>query len=233
MRYDYSQTTAQSRAEALSARSEFLRKTYVNLALAFAVFIGLEALLMHWGPAVELSRRMVDGGNWLIVLLAFMGVSWLANAWAYSSTSIGKQYAGLYLYVLAEAVIFLPLLILADTFAPDTIPQAAILTAALAGGISVYALFSGKDFSYLGSFLSIVSFVALGIIVCAVLFGFQLGLWFSAAMVVFAGIAVLYQTSAVARNFGNGQYVAAALGLFAAIALMFWYILQILISQRR
>lgn len=76
-------------------------------------------------------------------------------------------------------------------------------------------------------------FLALGVIVCAILFGFQLGFWFSVAMLVFAGFAVLYQTSAVIHQYGNSQYVAAALGLFAAIALMFWYILQILLANRR
>jgi FtsH-binding integral membrane protein len=65
------------------------------------------------------------------------------------------------------------------------------------------------------------------------LFGFQLGLWFSIAMVVFASVAVLYQTGAVIHQYRNDQYVSAALGLFASIALMFWYILQILMANRR
>ncbi|MDD5502388.1 MAG: Bax inhibitor-1 family protein [Candidatus Thermoplasmatota archaeon] len=229
----YTENAFESGIAAASARSEFIRKTYLNLALAFVAFIGVEALLMSWQPAVEFAARMVNGGNWLIVLLAFMGVSWLANSWALSAASLGKQYAGLYLYVVAEAVIFLPLLLVAESYAPDTIPQAAILTAALSGGITAYVFITKKDFSYLGTFLVIGSFVALGLIVCAVLFGFSLGLWFSAAMVVFAGIAVLYQTSAVLHQYQNSQYVAAALGLFAAIALMFWYILQILMGSRR
>ena len=125
------------------------------------------------------------------------------------------------------------MLLLAEAIAPDAIPQAAILTAALSGGISVYAFISGKNFSYLGSFITMGFFVSLGIIVCALLFGLQLGLWFSGAMIIFAGIAVLYQTSAIIHQYDNSQYVAAALGLFSAIALMFWYILQFLISSRR
>lgn len=214
------------------ARSEFIRKTYLNLAIAFVAFIALEALLLSWQPAVELAARMVNGGNWLIVLLAFMGVSWIANKWALSGASIGKQYAGLYLYVIAEAVIFMPLLLVASQIAPDTIPQAAVMTGALTAGIMIYAFISKKNFSFLGSFLTILSFVALGLIVCAVLFGLNLGTWFSAAMIVFASLAVLYQTSAMIHQYRNDQYVAAALGLFAAIALLFWYILQILMSRR-
>ncbi len=229
---NYQNAVSQTR-ESLSVRSEFLRKTYLNLAIAFFVFIGLEAMLMNYKPAVDLAYSMVSGSySWLIVLGAFMLVSWIANSWAHTSDSIGMQYAGLYLYVLAESIICLPLLLLADIVAPDAIPQAAILTAALAGGITLYAFRSGKNFSYMGSFLCMASFVALGIIVCAIIFGFELGLWFSAAMVVFAGLVVLYQTSVIIHEFDNRRYVAAALGLFAAIVLMFWYILRIFISQR-
>ena len=222
----------ESSARAVSDRSEFIRKCYFNLAAAFAVFVCLEALLLSWQPAVDLASRMVSGNNWLIVLLAFMGISWVANAWAHSGETIGKQYAGLYLYVVAESIIFLPLLIIARQFAPDAIAQAAILTFALSAGITIYAFVSRKNFSFIGGFLVIASFVALGLIVCSMLFGFGLGLWFSGAMIVFAGLTVLYQTSAIAHEYRNGQHVAAALGLFASIALMFWYILQFLVARR-
>lgn len=127
----------------------------------------------------------------------------------HNGATLGKQYAGFALYIIAEAIIFLPLIIFANSFAPDTIPQAGIITAALTAGISAYAFFSKKDFSFMGSFLTIASFVALGIIVCAVLFGIQLGLWFSAAMIVFAGLVILYQTSVMIRRYRNDQYVAA------------------------
>ncbi len=219
-------------ADTVSERSEFIRKCYINLAAAFAVFVCLEALLMSWAPAVNLAERMVSGNNWFIVLFAFMGVSWLANAWAHNGETIGKQYAGLYLYVVAEAIIFLPLLLVAEQYAPDAIPQAAILTFALSGGITAYAFISKKNFSYMGGFLVMASFVALGLIICAMIFGFGLGLWFSGAMIVFSGLTLLYNTSAIIHEYRNGQHVAAALGLFASIALMFWYILQFLISRR-
>ncbi len=222
----------ESSARAVSDRSEFIRKCYFNLAAAFAVFVCLEALLLSWQPAVDLASRMVSGNNWLIVLLAFMGISWVANAWAHNGETIGKQYAGLYLYVVAESIIFLPLLIIARQFAPDAIAQAAILTFALSAGITIYAFVSRKNFSFIGGFLVIASFVALGLIVCSMLFGFGLGLWFSGAMIAFAGLTVLYQTSAIVHEYRNGQHVAAALGLFASIALMFWYILQFLVARR-
>ena len=222
-----------SNAQRSASRAAFLRKTYLNLAFAILAFVGIEGLLMQWQPAIELAQTMVSGRIWLVVLLAFMGISWLANTWALQPSSIGKQYAGLYLYVFAEAVVFLPLLLLANAIAPDTIGQAAILTLSLVGGLTAVVFLTGKDVSFLGAFLSIGFFVSLGVIVCALIFGWQLGLWFSLAMAGFAAVAVLYQTGATVYRYDESQYVAAALGLFASIAMLFWYILQTLLNNRR
>ena len=58
------------------------------------------------------------------------------------------------------------------------------------------------------------------------MFHFELGVWFSVAMIGFAGAAVLYDTSNIIHNFPEDRYVSAAMQLFASIALMFWYVLR-------
>jgi hypothetical protein len=63
-------------------------------------------------------------------------------------------------------------------------------------------------------------------------FGFQLGTWFSVAMIGFAGAAVLYDTSNIIHVYPEDRYVSAAMQLFASIALMFWYVLRLFISNR-
>ena len=73
--------------------------------------------------------------------------------------------------------------------------------------------------------------LALVAIVSAVLFGFELGTWFSVAMVGFAGAAILYDTSNVLHHYPEDRYVAASLQLFASVAMMFWYILRIFMSR--
>ena len=82
----------------------------------------------------------------------------------------------------------------------------------------------------MGSILSIGGFVALGFIICSMVFGFSLGLIFSSVMVVFAAGSVLYSTSNVMHQYRTDQHVAAALSLFASVALLFFYILQVLMS---
>lgn len=208
-------------------RSGFIRRSYNHLAIAVLAFVVLESLLVQWSGAEALAATMLDGWSWLIVLGAFMAVSWIAERWAQSGASPQLQYMGLGLYVIAEAVIFLPLLYIAAHFgSPDVIPSAGIVTGLLFGGLTLVAFTSGRDFSFLGGMLQIGGLVALGVIVASILFGWSLGLFFTGLMILFAGGAILYNTSAVMHHYRTDQHVAASLALFASVALLFWYVLQ-------
>src|SRR6185369_17093492 len=198
-------------------------------------FILLETYLVVSGAGLWMAQTMLGGRySWLIVLGAFMGVSWLANWWANSQTSRPLQYMGLMLYVVAETIIFLPLLFLAavKTGGGAIIIQAGIITAGLFAGLTAVVFLSRKDFSFLGPILAIGGFVALGFIAASILFGFSLGNLFAFVMVIFAGGAILYDTSNVLHRYRTDQHVAASLSLFASVALLFWYILRIFMSSR-
>jgi len=222
-------SVAQSPAD---TRTEFYQKTYLHLAGAIGVFILLEAALFSI-PGIELKvLTMLQGFNWLLVLGLFMGVSWVANKWAVSDTSRSMQYAGLGLYIVAAAIIFFSIFVVATYYTGQSglVGQAGIITAALFAGLTFVAFTTKKDFSFLGGVLKISFFVALGLIVASMFMGFNLGLWFSGAMVLVAGCSILYQTSNIIHQYRPDQYVAASLGLFASVALLFWYVLQILMS---
>lgn len=216
------------------ARVEFIRKTYTQLLIAIAAFV-LLCTALHGTPLAEalISKMMSSSFGWLIVLGLFMFVSHIANKWALSATSPAKQYLGLYLFVAAEAIIFLPLLYLATLprFAEQNVlMNAAIITLGTFTGLTAIVFLSGKDFSFMGGFLKAAFIVALGVIVCSIIFGFNLGILFSGAMALLAAGSVLYTTSNVLHQYRSGMHVAAALALFAGIALLFWYILQIVMS---
>jgi len=219
------------------ARTTFIRRTYMHLAGAIGLFVLIETMIFSLVPEAQLSNmlRWMMGGrwNWLLVLGAFMIVGTIANNMAASARSLSTQYFGLGLYVLAESVIFVPLLFIAQHFAPGAIPAAGIMTAVVFSGLTALVLVTKANFSWLGRYLALCGFAAIGLIICAAFFqGFNLGMWFSGAMVVLAGGYILYGTSNVLHRFGTDQYVAAALALFASVALLFWYILQIMISLR-
>lgn len=216
------------------ARMAFIRKTYWHLAAAIGMFALLETLLFQAGCG-SMALQWLAGSKfgWLAMLGGFMAVSWIADKWARSATSLSMQYVGLSLYVLAEAVIFLPLIALAPHVSDDpfVVGKAGMATAGLVLGLTVVAFTTRKDFTFLGGALKVIGMIVLGLIVASFFLPVTLGLWFSAAMVVFAACSILYSTSAMLYHYEPSQHVAAALGLFASVALMFWYILRIFMNR--
>ena len=137
------------------------------------------------------------------------------------------QYLGLATYTLVEALFFAPILLIASQYGGEgTIASAGIMTASPFLG-SRYNSDHKERLFFLGGILNVMMFAALGIILCSWIFGFHLGVLFSAAMVVVAGGYILYETSAVMRHYPDTAYVAASLRLFSAVALLFFYILRI------
>jgi FtsH-binding integral membrane protein len=168
----------------------------------------------------------------MLILGAFMLTGWLATRTAQTSTSIGMQYFAYAMYVVAEALIFVPLLYMADAKAPGTIDSAVLITALGAGGLMFVAHQTRRDFSFLRAILMWGGVLALVAIIGGAVFGFQLGTWFSVLMIGFAGAAVLYDTSNIINHYPEDRYVSAAMQLFASIALMFWYVLRLLMGNR-
>lgn len=233
---EFSGSFGNSAANALPAdRASFIRKTYMLLAAAILAFIGVEAFLFTSGAANVIANVIFSGGaiGWLLVLGLFMLVSFLANRWAVSETSRGVQIAGLGIFILAEAIIFVPMITISTYYSGDStvLLKAGIVTLGLFLGITSVVFLTRSDFSWLRSILVIGAFAAFGAIAASLIFGFSLGSLFSFLMVAFAGSAILYETSNILHRYNTNQHVAAALALFASIALLFWYILRILSSR--
>lgn len=208
-------------------RVQFLRRVYGHLGAAVAAFILLELALFSTGIA-EAITRFVLGTNWLLILGGFVLVSWLSSSVAHRAVTPAAQYGGYAALIVAEALLFAPMLFIAAVQAPGAISQAAILSIVGFAGLTLIALTSGRDFSVLGSLLKWGGIVALIAIVAAVLFGLALGTWFSVAMIAYAGGAILYETSKVLRSYPADRHVAASMQLFASLALLFWYVLRLL-----
>jgi len=212
-------------------RVAFYKKTYTHLAMAVLLFVIVEWVFFQIEPIVNFAFSMTQGWRWLIMLGGFMLITNYAEKMAYKNHNINQQYLGLLLYVIAEAFIFIPLIgmaMMVSDGGTGILNQAAILTLALFTGLSGVVLLTKKDFSFLRSMLTIGFFIAIGLIIAGMLFGFNLGLWFSVGMVVLASGSILYQTSNMVHKYSEDQYVGASLGLFASLMLLFWYILSIL-----
>ncbi|WP_336733371.1 Bax inhibitor-1/YccA family protein [Chryseobacterium sp. VD8] len=213
-------------------KAEFYKKTYLHVALAILAFIGVETVLLKTVPPEVIGLIFQGKLTWLLIIGVFWLASVLANKWSLSQ-SRSVQYMGLGFYILLEALIFMPMIYIAVVnVGGSIIYQAAMLTIAMFAGISFVAFTSKRDFSFLRNIIVIGGFISLGLIVGGMIFGFDLGLWFSVGMVILASATILYQTSKLKDSYTTDQYVGASLQLFASIMLLFWYILRILMSRR-
>lgn len=237
MRYEMAPLAIES---AQSERAAFIRRTYAHLAGAILAFVALEvAFFTTIVPALglETALRSYVMSPWLqlVVLLAFIVVGYVARSWAMNGSSQAMQYAGLGLFVVFEAVIFIPILFIANIYDGNTgfiYGQAGVLTLSLFGALTAVVFLTGKDFSFLRSILIIGSFLMLGTCIAAIFIGFSLGLLFSVIGIALASGFILYDTSNVMLHFRTDQHVAAALDLFASVAYLFFHILRILILTR-
>lgn len=227
----YSYESGVQTYQAAPSRADFLLKTYLTLFAAIVAFVLLEVAMFKSGVADQILSAIV-GTSWLLVLGAFMVVGWLASQMAHAAKSKLAQAGGLAFYVVAEAIIFVPLLWYANKVAPGVIASAAIVTLGGFSLLTATVLLTRADFSFLRGIVFWGFIVALLLIVGSVLFGFQLGMFFSVAMVGLAGASVLYSTSTIVHHYSDDRYIGAALQLFADVAIMFWYVLRIFLAAR-
>ena len=216
-------------AQSVESRSTFIWRCYAHVVGGILAFAAASAYLYDAGVSERLLMAL--SGRWLLALGAFMLVSWGATHVAHTVKSTPAQYGAYAVLVVAEAVIFAPMLYLATIKAPGVIESAAGVTVLGAGGLIAVAMMTRKDFSFLRGMLFWGGILALVAIVSSFAFGFHLGTWFSVAMIGFAGAAVLYDTSNIMQHYPEDRYVAASMALFASIALMFWYILQFFMGR--
>lgn len=222
-----------------SARMQFIRRTYLHLAGAVVAFIAASGLLISTGVAEQIIRDVFLASRfaWLGLMVVFIAGTFAAQSMAQARRSVGVQYAGLALYVGLYTLLFVPILTIASLpkygGTPELPLQAGIVTLAAFAGLTAAVFISGKDFSFLRPILMVCSFVALAVIVVAVVFQtFGLGLIFCALMVaLFAGF-IIYDTSNVIHRYHTDEHVAASMALFGSAAMLFYYILRIFMIAR-
>ncbi len=214
-----------------SERAAFIKRTYLHLGGAFVAYAVVVTLFLQTGIA-NAFMGVLSGTPWLwlVVMVAYMGISMLADKWAHSGVSRERQYMGLGLYIVAFGFLSTIPITRALMMDGSVLMHAVMITAALVAGLTFTAFSTKINFSFMGRFLTIGMFCAMGIIVAGILFGFSLGLWFMGAMILLAAGSVLYSTSNIIHEYHTEQHVAASLSLFSSIGLLFWYVLQFVMA---
>lgn len=239
MSYDSNQNPYQAPAfdiaarSSVSDRSKFIINTYTHLIGAILALVGIEAVLLSTSLAETIFNLIaVNRYAWLVVMIVFMGISYLANAWASSNTSKAMQYLGLGVYVAVWSILLMPLLYLAVKLNKAyLIGNAAWATLLITALLSATVFITRKDFSFLRGILVFGGFAIFGLIIFSIFTGFVLGSVFIYAVIALACGYILYDTSNIMLHYRTNQHVAASLALFASVALLFYYILMLFMSR--
>jgi FtsH-binding integral membrane protein len=139
------------------------------------------------------------------------------------------------LFTFAEGVWIAPLLFIGEQVRPGITGQAALLTLGTFGALSMYAVFSRRDFSAWGSFF----FVGLIVLVISSLLNMFFrsaagALWLSAAAVFVFGGLLVFDTWRIVRSgqYGEDDFVAAAVQIYLDLINMFLAIFSLLGGRR-
>jgi len=193
-----------------------LKNTYwlLALTLSFSAFTAYLSMGMPLNPVIHFGA-----------LIGALVISFIINKVADSGWGIALAFAftGLLGLTIGPIVGFY-----VSVGAASTVTTALGLTAFAFFGLSGFALMSKKDFSFLSSFLAVGFWVIVGAFVISLFVqtsAFALAI--SAAIVLFASAAILYETSAIVHG-GQTNYILAAVSLYASIYNLFMSLLHLL-----
>jgi FtsH-binding integral membrane protein len=141
-----------------------------------------------------------------------------------------------FLFTFVVGVWISPFMAVAEMRSPGVVSQAALLTFAAFGVLSLYAVFSKRDFSAWGSFFT----VGLVVLIIASLINMFVqsaaaGIWIAAiGVMIFAGLLV-FDTWRLLRSgqYGQNDYVIAAVSIYLDLLNMFLFILSLLTGRSR
>ncbi|MDH3619388.1 MAG: Bax inhibitor-1 family protein [Gammaproteobacteria bacterium] len=212
-------------------RSAFIWKCYAHVVGAILAVLAIETYLFSSGVAWQIAEPMLNSP--MLVLAAFIGLSWGASHFAHTLKSTTSQYIAFAVLVVAWSLMFVPMLAMALIMDQTGSMIESAVGVTIFGCVALIAtvMITRKDFSFLRGILVWGFFIAMGLIASSLIFGWNLGTWFSVGMIGFAGVAVLYDTSNIMHHYPQDKYVAASMALFSSIALMFWYILRLFMSR--
>ena len=208
-------------------RAALVRRTY---GLVF-----LSVIVTVLGSAFALSQEAVlsaSAQHPFIMLLCLLAPLWMAQR---AAREFPKNLILTFIFTFIEGIFIAPFLYVANRTAPGVVSQAAVLTLAAFGVLSLYAVVSRRDFSAWGSFFMVglvVLFIA--ILINAFVGSAAGGLWIAAVgVMVFAGLLV-FDTWRLLRSgmYGQDDYVLAAVAIYLDLLNMFLFILSLLTGGR-
>ena len=200
-----------------SDRLVFIKKVYSLLAMsmgtaAVGAYLGSGPLLLLVAP------------NMMLFFILQIALIFFAS---FAARKPGLNMVALFSFTTVSGLTLGPLLY---QVGPSIAAEAFALTAITFAGLSMYVVYSKKDFSFMSGFLMT------GLIVLVVggllnMFFIQSGMMHfvmsGASVLLFSGF-ILYDTSNILRYYGTDEYVSATLALYLDVLNLFIALLSIL-----
>ena len=198
-------------------RLVFIKKVYSLLAMsmgtaAVGAYLGSGPLLLLVAP------------NMMLFFILQIALIFFAS---FAARKPGLNMVALFSFTTVSGLTLGPLLY---QVGPSIAAEAFALTAITFAGLSMYVVYSKKDFSFMSGFLMT------GLIVLVVggllnMFFIQSGMMHfvmsGASVLLFSGF-ILYDTSNILRYYGTDEYVSATLALYLDVLNLFIALLSIL-----
>ena len=202
---------------ATTDRLVFIKKVYSLLAMsmgtaAVGAYLGSGPLLLLVAP------------NMMLFFILQIGLIFFAS---FAARKPGLNMIALFSFTTVSGLTLGPLLY---QVGPSIAAEAFGLTAVTFAGLSMYVVYSKKDFSFMSGFLMT------GLIVLVVggllnMFFIQSGMMHfvmsGASVLLFSGF-ILYDTSNILRYYGTDEHVSATLALYLDVLNLFIALLSIL-----
>ena len=201
----------------ITDRLTFIKKVYSLLAMS----MGTAAVGAYLGSGPLL---LIVAPNMMLFFILQIALIFFAS---FAARKPGLNMVALFSFTTVSGLTLGPLLY---QVGPSIAAEAFALTAITFAGLSLYVVYSKKDFSFMSGFLMT------GLIVVIVggllnMFFIQSGMMHfvmsGASVLLFSGF-ILYDTSNILRYYGTDEYVSATLALYLDILNLFIALLSIL-----
>ncbi|MEP6755908.1 MAG: Bax inhibitor-1 family protein [Chthonomonadales bacterium] len=201
-------------------RAEFIRKVY-NLLFT--------AMLMTVGVGFFVTRPAFIAITSGLMLPLFIAMIITGFIMAFLKKTTGINLAIFMLYSALVGSVFGPLLMMIDKVQPGVPAMAGTITVAVFGGLSMYAITSKKDFSYMGGFLfaGLLGLIVAGILMFIIHSPIMSLIYSMAGVLLFCGF-ILYDTSQIMLRLRTDEAIRGSIELYLDFLNLFLFILRIL-----
>ncbi len=222
-----------SYATAVPVRSGVERATLVRRTYGL-VFLSIIVTMLGVGFGLTQPRLMAAvSQHYFITFICMFAPLFMVMR---DPRTFPKNLVLTFLFTFIEGIWLAPILFMAERSVPGVVGQAALLTFSAFGVLSLYAVYSRRDFSAWGSFFIVGLWVLFAALILNMFFGTAAtGVWISAiGVLVFSGLLV-FDTWRIVRSgtYGPEDYVPAAVNIYLDLLNMFMFILSLLGGNRR